>query len=199
MTEPSFADLLGRDDVVEHCELRSTFGFMAYHGGVEAMTDTIAAEAARRSGASYYAVVQPDDLDWHVPSRNVSPAHSPVLQSFVDHVEVVVTVHGYGRHGMFTSLLLGGRNRRLAAVVAERLRHHLPGYEHVDDLAGIPKELRGQMASNPVNLPRRAGVQVELPPRVRGGGPYWADWQGGLTPHTESLITALAEVAATHP
>jgi hypothetical protein len=41
-----------------------------------------------------------------------------------------------------------------------------------------------------------AGVQLELPPRVRGSSPLWWDWEGpGLTPHTESLITALAESA----
>ena len=42
--------------------------------------------------------------------------------AFLDHVDVVVTVHGYGRDGMFTSLLLGGRNRGLADDAGSRAR-----------------------------------------------------------------------------
>ena len=66
------------------------------------------------------------------------------------------------------------------------------------DLEEIPKKLRGLHDRNPVNLPRRQGVQIELPPRVRGSSPLWWDWEGPeLTPHTESLIAALAEAATT--
>ena len=47
--------LLEREDVSEELELRSTFGFMAYHGGsLEKATDVIAREAAERSNSSYY-------------------------------------------------------------------------------------------------------------------------------------------------
>jgi len=54
--------------------------------------------------------------------------------------------------------------------------------------------------NNPVNLPRLGGVQIELPPRVRGVGRFWKDWQGdGLTPHTESLIEALVTTAKNWP
>jgi hypothetical protein len=49
-----------------------------------------------------------------------------------------------------------------------------------------------------VNAVEHAGVQLELPPRVRGSSPLWWDWEGpGLTPHTESLIDALVECATT--
>jgi hypothetical protein len=48
---------------------------------------------------------------------------------------------------------------------------------------------------NPVNLPRSAGVQIELPPRVRGSSPLWWDWEHGVTPHTEALIDGLAAAA----
>ena len=42
-----FADLLATPGVEEVCELRSRFGFMAYHGGaLEEMTDVIASAAA---------------------------------------------------------------------------------------------------------------------------------------------------------
>jgi phage replication-related protein YjqB (UPF0714/DUF867 family) len=172
---------------------------MAFHGGsLEEMTDVIAAEAAARAGASYYGLIQPEDLQWHIPSHQLSPDDSPVMRAFVDHVEVVVTVHGFGRQEYFTSLLLGGRNRALAEHVASHLRGRLPAYTIVTDLETMPADLRGQHDRNPVNLPRERGVQIELPPRVRGSSPLWWDWEGpGLTPHTESLIAALADAAGT--
>ncbi|HEY5876960.1 MAG TPA: poly-gamma-glutamate hydrolase family protein [Ilumatobacteraceae bacterium] len=193
-----FADLLAHPGVEEVLELRSRFGFMAYHGGsLEEMTDVIAQRAAERSGASYYGVRQPADLQWHIPSVQVASADSPALARFLDHVGIVITVHGFGRQGYFTSLLLGGGNRALADHVAGHLRAHLPAYEIVTDLDRIPAALRGQHPANPVNLPADKGVQIELPPRVRGSSPLWWDWEGpGLVPHTERLIDAL--VAATH-
>jgi phage replication-related protein YjqB (UPF0714/DUF867 family) len=193
-----FAELLGEPGVDEVLELRSRFGFMAFHGGsLEEMTDTVARAAAEQAGASLYAVIQPPGLRWHVPSRMVQPSASPALAAFLDHVDVAVTLHGFGRDGMWTSLLLGGTNRRLAAHVAERLRPALPHYEIVDDLEEIPAPLRGVHPDNPVNGPRGGGVQLELPPRVRGMGPYWRDHGPGLVPHTEALIEALAEAATT--
>ena len=192
-----FAQLLAHPGVEEVCELRSPFGFMAYHGGsLEVATDVIARRAAERSGASYYGVHQPADLQWHIPSTKVRPAESTALASFLAHVDVVITVHGFGRQNYFTSLLLGGRNRGLAEHVGRHLRTALPAYTIVTDLDRIPSELRGQHENNPVNLPAAAGVQLELPPRVRGSSPLWWDWEGpGLVPHTERLIDALANAA----
>ena len=104
-----------------------------------------------------------------------------------------MTIHGYGRRGFFTSLLLGGRNRELADHVAGHLRPKLPAYDIVTDVERIPPDLRGMHAANPVNLPRSGGVQIELPPRARGSSPLWWDWEGGLVPHTEALIAGLAD------
>ena len=193
-----FAELLRHDGVDEVVELRSPFGFLAFHGGsLEQSTDTIASEAARRSGASLYAVIQPPDLRWHIPSRMVDPAQSPALRGFLEHVETVVAVHGYGRPGRWTDILLGGRNRILAARLGGRLAAALPDYRVLADLDDIPPELRGRHPDNPVNRPRGGGVQLELPPRVRGLGPVWAQWEGpGHPPPTEALIDALAAVAA---
>ena len=192
-----FADLLAEPGVSEVLELRSTFGFMAFHGGsLEEVTDEVAAAAAEQAGASLYAVIQPPGLRWHIPSRMVRPSASPALAQFLDHVEVAVAVHGYGRDGFWTSLLLGGANRALAGHVAAHLRPALPEYEIVDDLEVIPAALRGVHPENPVNGPRRAGVQLELPPRVRGKGPFWKDHTGpGLKPHTKALAAALADAA----
>ena len=195
-----FAELLAHDGVREITTLRSSFGFMAFHGGsLEKGTDDIASAAAEASGASLYAVVQPPDLRWHIPSSAVDPAASPALTAFLGHVDTVVAVHGYGRRGLFTTILLGGRNRELAALARDHLAPGLPDYTVVADLDDVPTELRGLHPANPVNLPRESGVQVELPPRVRGLGPHWegtpARRNGQRQPHTVALIDALASTA----
>ncbi len=202
-TDP-FAELLAMPGVQEVCELRGRVGFMAYHGGsLEEQTDVIASLAAERSGSSFYAVLQPEDLQWHIPSHKVSPDSSAQLQSFIDHVDTVITIHGFGRRDHFTSLLLGGQNRDLADHVANHLRPRLPDYEIVTALDRIPKDLRGMHPDNPVNLPVRQGVQVELPPRIRGSSPIWADWDHSqMVPPMAALIDGLVDAAlswATEP
>lgn len=197
MTRPTFAELLAMPGVTEECELRGRLGFMAYHGGgLEETTDVVAREAAARSNCSYYGVLHPADWDLHIPSIRVAPDQSTVLAAFIEHVDVVITVHGFGRRPLLTSVLLGGQNRSLASHLAGHLRTTLPAYEIVDELDDIPLELRGVHDRNPVNLPPHAGVQVELPPRVRGSSPLWWDWESGLVPHTEALIAGLATAAA---
>ena len=94
------ADLLAHPGVEEVCDIRGRFGLMAPHGGsLERGTDEVASAAAERAGASYYAVRQPPDLTWHVPSIEFDPAASLRLAAFLDHVDTVVTVHGFGREG----------------------------------------------------------------------------------------------------
>lgn len=164
------AKLLACPGVRESASLRSQFGFMALHGGsLERGTAEIAVQAADRGGASLYTVVQPEDLRWHVPSALFDPADSPVLSEFLDHIEVVVSIHGYGRTDLGRTLFVGGSNRVFAARAACVLRAALPAYDVVDDLGAIPSELRGLHPDNPVNRPREGGVQLELPPRVRDG------------------------------
>ena len=192
MTE--FATLLAQPGVEEHSTLRGRVGVMAYHGGnLELMTDVIASRVATESDASYYAVIQPPGMRRHLPSTLVDPRESDVLAAFLHHADIVMTIHGFGRRGMFTSLLLGGQNRKFAEHVGVELRITLPAYDIVTDINSIPRPLRGQHPRNPVNVPRHRGVQIELPPRVRGSGPLWREWEGpGLTPHTESLIAGLS-------
>ncbi|MCU1463859.1 MAG: hypothetical protein JWO37_3934 [Acidimicrobiales bacterium] len=186
--------LLAEPGVSEVVELRSSVGFMAIHGGsLEGATDVIASDAAARAGASLYAVLLPPQLQWHVPSHHYRAEESAGLAAFLDHVDVVVAVHGYGRDGMWTSLLLGGRDRAVAADLGAALRPALPDYEIVDDLDAVPVDLRGLHPDNPVNRTRAGGVQLELPPRVRGHGPVWSDWSGaGPVPPMAALIDALA-------
>ena len=201
-----FRELLQHPDIVEVCVLRDhhrprerRIGFMAYHGGgLEVMTEVIAQAAAELCGASYYGVHQPKGMEVHVPSIEVSPEHSERLRSFIDHIGTVITVHGYGRPGLYTSLLLGGRHRPLARHIGRHIGERLPAYEVVTDIDAIPTELRGLHHRNPVNLPPHAGVQIELPPRVRGTTPLFWDWEGpDLTPHTRSLVDALASAVET--
>ncbi len=195
-------DLLAHPGVIEEAEVRGPVGLLAFHGGsLERGTDVVARLAAERAGATYYAIRQPDDLRWHVPSTRIDPAHSPTLAAVLDHIDVAVAVHGYGRDGHWTTLLLGGSNRDLAAHLRAHLAPALPDYTVVDRIDDIPRELRGLHADNPVNRPRRGGVQLELPPRVRGMGPFWDGdgplAPGRLRPHTEALVAALAAALAT--
>jgi phage replication-related protein YjqB (UPF0714/DUF867 family) len=185
-----FEDLLAQPGVEEICELRSRFGLMALHGGnLERGTDVIAAAAAERAGASLYAVRQPPGLRWHVPSVAFDPGASPALTRFLEHVEVAVAVHGYGRPDMWTTLLVGGQNRPLAAALRSALEGALgDGFRIEDDVERIPRPLRGQHPRNPVNLPRGAGAQLELPPRVRpgtGAPTYRPDYEAAVT---EALV-----------
>jgi len=171
---------------------------MAFHGGnLERVTDLIATEAAAASGSSLYTVCQPEGVRWHVPSNQFDPAHSPALAEFLDHVDVAIAIHGFGRVGFFTTLLLGGQNRQLAAHVARHLRPELPHYEILDTLHQIPKPLRGVHTKNPVNRATNQGVQIELPPRIRGLTPYWGKAEGTRVPHIDDLITGLTNAAKT--
>jgi phage replication-related protein YjqB (UPF0714/DUF867 family) len=93
---------------------------------------------------------------------------------------------------MWTTLLLGGLNRELAAKLGIALRAHLgDGFQVVDELDGIPRELRGVHRRNPVNLVAGRGVQLELPPRVRSGNGV-PTYQPA---YEAAVVGALAEVA----
>ncbi len=196
----TFAELLASPGVEETSTLRSSrLGFMAYHGGeVEKVTDVIAADAAARSRTSYYGVTQTIEPIRHLASARVDPGDSECLRTFLDHVDAVITIHGYGLKTVGTALLLGGQNRDLAQHVATHLRAELDDYEVVDDLEEIPKQLRGQHPDNPVNLPKHHGIQIELPPAIRwhAAGRHWSDFgDDGRAPHTEALIATLATAA----
>ncbi len=185
-------ELLALDGVEEWFVAGSRFGFCALHGGLEQGTAEIAAAAAAASGATFYAVVQPADLRWHVPSHRYDPAEAEGLRAFLAAVDVMVSVHGFGgvrsAADRWTTALVGGTNRPLATELASELTGALPGYRWITDLDAMPGHLRGLHPSNPVNRVPRGGVQLELPPRVRRPG---ADY--------DALVTVLARVAAGGP
>jgi phage replication-related protein YjqB (UPF0714/DUF867 family) len=191
----SLSELLSESGVVEESRLRSRFGFLAIHGGgLEQMTDVIADRAADAADASVYLVRHPEDYARHLPSTRYLAAESARLAAFLAHVDVVVSLHGYGRIGRSTHLLAGGRNRGLAAHVTRCL--DLPGYQVITDLDAIPVGLRGLHPANPVNQVRGGGTQLELSPRVRGISPRsQPPGVDGLSPVTAALVRGLAAAA----
>ncbi|OBI79833.1 poly-gamma-glutamate hydrolase family protein [Mycobacterium sp. E740] len=191
----SLSELLTQPGVTEQCTLCSRFGFLAIHGGgLEQMTDVIAERAADAAGASVYTVRHPDRYPHHLPSARYRAQESERLAEFLDHVDVAVSLHGYGRVGRSTQLLAGGSNRELAGHLARHVV--VPGYEVVTDLDAIPRELRGLHPDNPVNRVRGGGAQLELTPRVRGISPRsQLPSDDGLTPATSALIRGLVATA----
>jgi phage replication-related protein YjqB (UPF0714/DUF867 family) len=192
----SLSALLTEPGVVEVSRLRSRFGFLAIHGGgLEQMTDVIAERAAEAADASVYLLRHPDRYPHHLPSALFDPAESGRLAEFLEHVDVAVSLHGYGRIGRSAQLLAGGNNRALAAHLARHIQ--LTGYQVVTDLDEIPRELRGLHPDNPVNRVRDGGTQLELSVRVRGLSPRsplpGAD---GLSPVTTALVRGLAVAAS---
>ena len=191
----SLSELLTQPGVAEFSRLRSRFGFLAIHGGgLEQMTDVIAERAAAAADASVYLVRHPDRYPHHLSSVLFDPSESARLAEFLDHVDVAVSLHGYGRIGRSTQLLAGGRNRALANHLARHI--DLTGYQVVTDLADIPSELRGLHPDNPVNRVRHGGTQLELSVRVRGLSPRSPlPGTDGLSPVTSALVQGLATAA----
>ncbi len=160
------SDLIATHGVEERLDLGSAVGVMALHGGLESETESVAGTAAARSGASLYAIVQPEDHRWHIPSARHDPRQSERMTRFFEHVRLVVSVHGFGRDELPDSVLLGGSNRRVAERLAGAMRART-SLDIIDDLDRIPSGLRGLHPANPVNLPEFGGVQVELSPGAR--------------------------------
>src|ERR1700730_3917810 len=126
----SLSALLNEPGVIESSRLRSLFGFLAIHGGgLEQMTDVIAERAADAAGASVYLIRHPDRYPHHLSSARFLREESARLAEFLNHVDIAVSLHGYGRIGRATQLLAGGANRALATHLADHLE--LPGYRVV--------------------------------------------------------------------
>lgn len=178
-------ELLATDGVREIAVTRGRIVVMALHGGLERATYPLAEAIAERTGASLYAVVQPNDFWWHVPSTAYDPAMSEPLRTVIGHADIAVSLHGFGRPGLEDAVLLGGSHRRLAATLGATMRE--AGLRAIDAIDGIPRGLRGLHAANPVNLPRRGGVQIEMSGGVR------------RRPHTETIVDVVSQVLADTP
>ena len=211
------AELLTLPGVKEECVLRSAVGLMALHGGSQDRgTHEIASRAAERAHASYYAIVQPRGLRIHLTSRQHSPDQSERLRAFLQHVEIAISVHGFGRDGFglridpaggvvvepygpalrgsqtgpLRGIIVGGRNAHLLEVARRLMHDRFEGYRVADERVRL-----GFHPDNPVNLPTARGVQIELPPGLRGIG----DFGEQLTPSEDGVVTevvaALVELA----
>jgi len=211
------AELLALPGVREECVLRSPVGFMALHGGSQDRgTHEIASQAAERVGASYYAIVQPSGLRAHLPSRRHDPEQSEHLSTFLQHVAIAISVHGFGRDsfelrvdpaegvviepygpalrgnqtGPLRGIILGGGNPELLEAARELFHDRLAGYRVADERVRL-----GFHPDNPVNLPSGRGVQVELPPGLRGIGDFGERLVPVQDETVDEVITALVELA----
>jgi phage replication-related protein YjqB (UPF0714/DUF867 family) len=211
------AELLALPGVEEECVLRSAVGFMALHGGSQDRgTHEIASRAAEQAGASYYAIVQPSTLRVHLTSRRHDPEHSEWLPAFLRHVEIAISVHGFGRDsfdlrvdpaeglvvepygpsrrgrqtGPLRGIIVGGRNTDLLERARGLLHERFEGYHVADERIRL-----GFDVNNPVNLPSARGVQVELPPGLRGIGEFGEELVPCADEMVSEVIAALVELA----
>jgi phage replication-related protein YjqB (UPF0714/DUF867 family) len=211
------AELLTMPGVTEECILRSDVGFMALHGGSQDRgTDQIARRAAEQAGATYYAIVHPPGLRVHLTSRLYDPDHSAPLRAFLERVDVAISVHGFGRDGFalwldpnrgliiepygpamrgkqtgpLRGIIVGGQNRQLLDAARELFHRRFASYHVADERVRL-----GFHPDNPVNLPSARGVQIELPPGLRGIG----DFGETLVPRQDGVVSevvaALVELA----
>ena len=185
----SFTELLSSPEITEEIEIRSSFGVCALHGGgLERATEAVARDVAENTDSSYYAVIQPEGSRIHLSSKYFDPNQSSKLGQFLERIDTVISIHGYGKEDDFWALLLGGSNRELAYHLAGSLREVLPEeYRVVDQIDSIPPPLRGVHPDNPVNFPINGGVQIEIPPGLRWNREhnFWSDADG--TPRSEDL------------
>jgi phage replication-related protein YjqB (UPF0714/DUF867 family) len=152
----------------------------------------------------------------HLTSRLHNPDHSAHLRAFLDHVDVAISVHGFGRDafafwldpdqglivepygpavrgrqtGPLRGIIVGGRNAQLLDAARELLGERFDGYHVADERVRL-----GFHPDNPVNLPSSQGVQIELPPGLRGIG----DFGETLIPLQDGMVSdvvaALVELA----
>jgi phage replication-related protein YjqB (UPF0714/DUF867 family) len=212
------AELLAIRGVREECVLRSNVGFMALHGGSQDRgTDQIARRAAERAGASFYAIVQPPGLRVHLTSRLHDPDDSVLLRTFLAHVEVAISVHGFGRDsfalwldpdrgltiepygpvmkgrqtGPLRGIIVGGQNAPLLHAARTLFDQRFSDYHVADERVRL-----GFHPKNPVNLPSAQGVQVELPPGLRGIGDFGETLLPQLGGIVNEVVDALVELAS---
>jgi phage replication-related protein YjqB (UPF0714/DUF867 family) len=138
------------------------------------------------------------------------------MRAFLDHVEIVISVHGFGRDGFalwidpgrglvvepygpelrgsqtgpLRGIILGGLNADLLDNTRQVLHGRFAGYHLADERVRL-----GFHPDNPVNRPPAHGVQIELPPGLRGIGDLGeclVPTEGGVV---VEVIDALVELA----
>ncbi|WP_159050364.1 poly-gamma-glutamate hydrolase family protein [Streptomyces cellostaticus] len=149
----------------------SAIGLLALHGTREGGTAELVHEVAAGTGATALVFIQPAGDRVHIPSHRMCVPICDPLRQFLSHVSLTISLHGHLRHEHPRSIFLGGTNRTAAATLAHSLTLLAPAFETIDDLAHIPRGLRGLHPDNAVNLSPFRGVQIELPVSARTGGP----------------------------
>ena len=210
-------DLLAIPGMREECVLRSKVGFLALHAGSQDRgTEQIARRAAENAGASYYAIEHPPQLRVHLTSRLHDPKHSRQLQAFLEHIDIAISVHGFGRDGFalwvdpdrgllvepygpairgsqtgpLRGIIVGGLNAELLQAARELFEQRFEGYHVADERVRL-----GFHPDNPVNLPSAHGVQVELPPGLRGIGEFGEFLAPRPTELVNEVVVVLIELA----
>jgi phage replication-related protein YjqB (UPF0714/DUF867 family) len=205
-------ELLAIPGMREECILRSTVGFMSLHGGSQDRgTEQIARRAAELAGASFYGILHPSGLRVHLTSRLHNPDHSAHLRAFLRRVDIAISVHGFGRDGFslwidpgrgliiepygpalrgrqagpLRGIIVGGLNVPLLDAARRLFQGRFAGYHVADERVRL-----GFHPDNPVNLPSAHGVQVELPPGLRGIG----DFGETLVPRTDDIVDDVVAV-----
>jgi phage replication-related protein YjqB (UPF0714/DUF867 family) len=190
---------------------------MALHGGSQDRgTDLIARRAAEQVKASFYTVVHPARLRVHLTSRFYKPDQSESLRAFLEHVDIAISVHGFGRDGFalwldadrglviepygpairgnqtgpLRGIIAGGRSAPLVDVARGLLRERFAGYHVADERVRL-----GFHPDNPVNLPSAHGVQIELPPGLRGIGDFGEILVPRQDQVMDDVVSALVELA----
>ena len=96
--------------------------------------------------------------------------------------------------GPLRGIIVGGRNADMLDAARRLLRNRFAGYHVADERVRL-----GFHPDNPVNLPSAHGIQIELPPGLRGIG----DFGDQLVPSVDGLVTqvvaALVELAGIGP
>jgi phage replication-related protein YjqB (UPF0714/DUF867 family) len=84
--------------------------------------------------------------------------------------------------GPLRGIIVGGRNADLVDAARQLLNDRLAGYHVADERVRL-----GFHPDNPVNLPTAGGVQIELPPGLRGIG----EFGDHLAPRRDGVVTAV--------
>ena len=214
-------ELLAIPGMREEYILRSCVGFMALHGGSQDRgTEQIAQRAAEQAGASFYGILHPPGLRVHLTSRLHDPDQSVPLRAFLGHVDVAISVHGFGRDGFslwidpgsgpiiepygpavrgrqsgpLRGIIVGGLNVELLDAARQLFQGRFAGYHVADERVRL-----GFHPANPVNLPPAHGVQVELPPGLRGIGDFGeilVPRPDGIVDDVVAVLVELATLAA---
>jgi len=95
--------------------------------------------------------------------------------------------------GPLRGIIVGGRNSDLLQAARRHLRDRFAGYHVADERVRL-----GFHPDNPVNLPSAAGIQIELPPGLRGIGDFGEclePREDGVVAEVMGALVELADVA----